>query len=595
MCQEQRKKDIEASRTWYKLTKMGAEKKINFPLEAVPFLNQTMKDVQFRAAIDPVDSNWLAQFTALSQATENIAKHLMSLFATTNFTKAEDYIRLFEEHKKQIEAVGAAEKFANPSLDSSFTDFISKEKYLSDDMFVQQRLAGLCPFNVRVVTVDGSVGFKMETLDKMLNAKYDFDEPLQKVLRDEKATLTSAVEDGALYILYHEENENMVAVKDFFLVGDNHVLVNMTSPIALFVRAPDTGELKVFAIQTDSHDTSPVFTPSDDEEDWLMAKEIVNLSDLDVCQAIWHLNHVHLSSGVYCAIYKSHFSKFHPIHQIMQYHCEGTTPHISLSYGALVAPEKFGTTLFSISHTGFVDLTVKGFQSFRYDTLDYEQLIRSRGVNDKRIKYYPFRDDGEIMWRAVKKFARDFINMYYLNDPAVLEDWELQGFAAQISNDGGREADYGGRGNIEGFPNRFKRKKDVMLFLTRFIWQIVIHGAVNYPLEPYGSFIPCGPSKLYKNTKREHNSIYEAMPDAMTSIGATTFTSLLGNVRINRLFDYYPRIEDPKLAKVIKKYHKYFHECIQKVLEKRNAQRRSNGKLGFQYFEPKWVTNSVHV
>ena len=42
-------------------------------------------------------------------------------------------------------------------MDSTFTNIIDNDIWKSDDSFVQRRLAGLCPFNIRKVTQNGKV------------------------------------------------------------------------------------------------------------------------------------------------------------------------------------------------------------------------------------------------------------------------------------------------------------------------------------------------------------------------------------------------------------------------------------------------------
>ena len=70
---------------------------------------------------------------------------------------------------------------------------------------------------------------------------------------------------------------------------------------------------------------------------------------------------------------------------------------------------------------------------------------------------------------------------------------------------------------------------------------------------------------------------------------------LLGNLRVNRIMDHYDKIRHTRLSKLIRYHHRNLHVCIQKKLEKRNANRKEKKEMGFQYFEPKWLTNSVHV
>jgi len=71
--------------------------------------------------------------------------------------------------------------------------------------------------------------------------------------------------------------------------------------------------------------------------------------------------------------------------------------------------------------------------------------------------------------------------------------------------------------------------------------------------------------------------------------------TMLSSIRANRIMDYYDKVEDPKLRRIVRRSYSRLHGCIQKTLEKRNAERKKNGLPGMQYLEPKWLTNSIHI
>ena len=103
---------------------------------------------------------------------------------------------------------------------------------------------------------------------------------------------------------------------------------------------------------------------------------MAELADLDVCQATYHLSHVHFTFTVFCVIYRRHFSRQHPLYDVMKYHCEGTTPHISLLYPTLAAPTQAGHLLFTIGHTGFTKLAMNAYTNRNYGMLAYDNLLK---------------------------------------------------------------------------------------------------------------------------------------------------------------------------------------------------------------------------
>ena len=69
----------------------------------------------------------------------------------------------------------------------------------------------------------------------------------------------------------------------------------------------------------------------------------------------------------------------------------------------------------------------------------------------------------------------------------------------------------------------------------------------------------------------------------------------LGCFRANRLFDYFEKVQDKRFKDIVYKSYEKLRTCVQKNLEEENAKRLTAGDLTYQYLEPKWLANSVHV
>lgn len=563
---------------------------IRFPLDVIPFLNQTIESVVLHTALDKIDSRWLSQLSVFNTFLKQMEAQLAKVFLTWKFDKSTDYIALYSMHQKMIHHLGAGEAFSNPTMFPTYTDFITNQRYLtSDEVFVQRRVAGPCPFLLQLVTRNNEVGLQWSKLKSKLNSHIDFDSALAEALGEDNMTMMKAVSSRRLYVLYHEEKNALHTVPDYF----GKQLRNTTTPITIFVRTT-SGDLKVAAIQLDDVPTSDVHTPHNSHTvDWLTAKTVVNTVDTSICQGVWHLSHIHFSGGLYCTLFKSHFSSKHPIHQMMRHHCEGTSSHIALSYPAMFAPDNTADKLFSIGNEGYAQLTVHGVQSFKYGMLDFNNILRARGLDSNFLKYHPFRDDGRVIWSTFQRFANQLTNIYYKSDLDVRGDAELQSFANQVSADG-KGASYGGKANIAGFPHRFDTKKQLKTFLTRFVWQVAMHAVMNYPLEPFASFPPLSPTKMYDGGS-DVKDIHDVLPDSRSAIGSVLFASLVGNMRVNRIFDYHDKLTDWRLRALVLRFHGRMHGCVQRLLEKRNAERKFRNEMGLQYLEPKWLTNSVHI
>ena len=73
------------------------------------------------------------------------------------------------------------------------------------------------------------------------------------------------------------------------------------------------------------------------------------------------------------------------------------------------------------------------------------------------------------------------------------------------------------------------------------------------------------------------------------------FGFLLAGLRMNTLFDYHDKMADDKARSLVKKTYVKFMSEVQRKLEGRNQKRFRDGNLTFQYFEPKWLTSSIHI
>ena len=76
---------------------------------------------------------------------------------------------------------------------------------------------------------------------------------------------------------------------------------------------------------------------------------------------------------------------------------------------------------------------------------------------------------------------------------------------------------------------------------------------------------------------------------------STTFLGTLASFRINRIFGYWEQITDQKFRQIVRKYQHRLITDVQKTLAERNAQRKAKNQLGYQYLEPRWLTNSIHI
>ena len=147
---------------------------------------------------------------------------------------------------------------------------------------------------------------------------------------------------------------------------------------------------------------SPVYSPVDGSK-WLMAKEDIQQADFGYLNIIEHLLKTHLLMEPICVLMRSTLSKFHPLYQILKWHCRELFVTNSLGLEVLLKPEMSLHTLFAIGHLGAIDLLLKAFPRITWADTEFDKNIQVIFLLDKYIlftglevrigKYFPIQID----------------------------------------------------------------------------------------------------------------------------------------------------------------------------------------------------------
>ncbi|XP_004398533.1 PREDICTED: arachidonate 15-lipoxygenase B isoform X3 [Odobenus rosmarus divergens] len=176
-------------------------------------------------------------------------------------------------------------------------------------------------------------------------------------------SLQAELERGSLFLVDHG-----------ILSGIRTNVVNgrpqfSAAPMTLLFQRPGGGPLLPLAIQlsqTPGPD-SPIFLPSDNKWDWLLAKMWVRNAEFSVHEAVTHLLHAHLLPEVFTLATLRQLPHCHPL---------------------------FKST--GIGVGGFSELIQRNMEQLSYSVLCLPEDIRARGVED--IPNYYYRDDGLQIW-----------------------------------------------------------------------------------------------------------------------------------------------------------------------------------------------------
>ncbi|XP_047401823.1 polyunsaturated fatty acid lipoxygenase ALOX15B isoform X3 [Sciurus carolinensis] len=176
-------------------------------------------------------------------------------------------------------------------------------------------------------------------------------------------SLQAELEKGSLFLVDHG-----------ILSGVHTNVINgrpqfSAAPMTLLYQCPGHGPLLPLAIQLSQTPgpNSPIFLPTDDKWDWLLAKTWVRNAEFSVHEALTHLLHAHLLPEVFTLATLRQLPHCHPL---------------------------FKSTGLGIG--GFSELIQRNMEQLSYSDLCLPEDIRARGVED--IPDYYYRDDGMQIW-----------------------------------------------------------------------------------------------------------------------------------------------------------------------------------------------------
>ncbi|XP_065060342.1 uncharacterized protein LOC135687664 [Rhopilema esculentum] len=476
------------------------------------------------------------------------------------------------------------------------TEVSAREICMDDKYFVHERLVGVNPLSISRVTIEDNTGTSFHSLYRKLNHNFRWEKLISRLTGK---SLIKSISSHLVYVLQYPFLKGLGSPKQSVKseIQKNSQLLKLTSPIAVLVstynREERRYELEIVAIQINSNKRSRVYTPRDGLF-WDAAKARLQAADLFF--SLFHRSFVqtNLRMMPFCISLNRHVSEIHPFHQVMKFHCRGTIPITMKRIDEMFANNPLLDNLFPVGVEGILKMMARGLKEARWNDMDLDNDIENRGMDDiKKVPYYPYRDDGKVLNAVLKKFAKEFVSLYYENDDDVKDDFEMQNFINELSSNG-KIPPNDGLGMVKGLPGTFTSREQLEKLVSETLWVIVQNGALKNAIGDYGSLAPVYPSKLYASVRalRERKYIHMiAGPRAAYEQAAYSYA--IGAFHYDVLFDYSSELKDDSLRDLVRKTHDHLMCDVKRQLEARNAKRRRRGQLTNPYMVPGWITNSV--
>lgn len=488
----------------------------------------------------------------------------------------EMYLRLVQSEVKE---------YRNEAGLDAYKDLFKKiplpavaEVFQQNEIFARFRVAGQNPMLIKGVS---------SIPDNFPVSEAGF----QKVMGADDS-LAEALANNRIYLLDYHELE---------MLADNPQgpEKQVFAPIALFAIPKGQKSLTPVAIQSGQDKDTSILTYAVENNDnsaeywqWQAAMTLVQVADGNYHELFVHLGRTHLIIEAFTIATSRYLAESHPINVLLLPHFEGTLFINNSAAGSLIAEggpidSIFGAKIESTQLAAGTDRLNLDFYGYMLPA-----DLATRCVDNKDILDYPYRDDAILIWDAIQEWTMSYINVYYSDDAAVTEDYELTAWTESLMKEG----------SIKGFKPITTREQ-LSEVLTMIIFTASAqHAAVNFPQSSLMSFAPAVTGAVWgKDPSNVHTEEgwLKNFPPMKQSLEQLSLLQILGGVYYRRLgeyrtnnFPYLEWFEDDKITKEggpLCDFNASLKE-IEKIINDRNETREE-----YSFLLPSKIPPSINI
>lgn len=551
---------------------------------------------KFEAALaecDAIEASTMDLIAPSQTKHESILGHLVADLETALMhVERESKIAALQAHKARLEELMKIEdaqglgSSASPSLDSYRALFDTLPlpgiawTFQDDATFAALRVQG--PNAMLIAAVGSTLPANLPLTPEQYAAVINGD------------TLSAALAQRRLFIL------------DYAVLGAldpgtwGGLAKHIWQPIALFAVPPGGSSLVPVAIQCGQDPEEwPIFTPSvvaADQWGWEMAKLIVQVADGNYHELVAHLARTHLViEGVAMATHR-HLATVHPLWALLVPHFEGTLFINEAAATSLIAPNGPIDHIFAGTITSTQGLAVAARLDFDFSAKMLPNDLAARGVGPaSALTDFPYRDDGLLVWGAIRAWVDQYIAIYYASDPDVTGDTELAAWAACLASEA----------KIKGFGPITTRDALVDACTMIIFTASAQHAAVNFPQKDIMAFAPGVTGSGWQPAPpsqggQDKPGWLAMMPPMALALEQLNVLELLGSLHYRPLGDYrstdYPyapwfqdsRVTGPQGP--LASFQAHLAD-IDTVIAARNAERMRP----YPYLQPSLIPTSINI
>jgi len=306
--------------------------------------------------------------------------------------------------------------------------------------------------------------------------------------------------------------------------------------------------------------------------------------------------------GIAVATHRN-LSLSHPIFKFLAPHFYNTIKINSAFMTEFICPGGKVDQDMNFGREGMIELIKRSVDTWRMDvegTLPED--LKNRGLDDTNVlPGYNYREDGMLLYTAIQKYAKAYVDLYYINENLLINDYEIQDWVAELvrpRDDTNVAVPSGGCG-LKGVPGdgHLTNNGQLVTILTSIVYICSVkHAASNFPQYDEYAFVPNYPVSLVgapPTTKDEltEKDIVAALPSKEVTLDIMAIAKVLATQSNQPLGDFeIGYVYDPKALHVVDDFRESLKN-VSEMIQKRNTQRIPV----YDYLDPAHLPNSISI